>query len=203
MPSLKLGVRLVTNKVTNVLLVGVGGQGTLLAARILSGVLQEAGYDVKMSEVHGMSQRGGSVVTFVRYGDKVHSPLVEKGKADLILSFEKLEALRWLPYLKAEGTIVVNDLALLPSPVLMGKADYPYNALEILAEEAGTLITLDASKVAMEEAGNVRTQNVALLGALAKHMDIDRQVWQQVIRSSVPPKTVDANLKAFAAGARY
>ncbi|NMA55159.1 MAG: indolepyruvate oxidoreductase subunit beta [Firmicutes bacterium] len=187
-------------KVTNVLLVGVGGQGTLLAARILSGVLQQGGYDVKMSEVHGMSQRGGSVVTFVRYGDRIYSPLVEKGTADLILSFEKMEALRWLPYLKPGGTVVVNDFALLPAPVLMGKAEYPYNALEILKEQAETLIVLDAAKVAMEEAGNIRTQNVALLGALASHMDIDTEIWQQVIRESVPPKTVEANLKAFAAG---
>lgn len=190
-------------KVTNVLLVGVGGQGTILAARILSGVLQEAGYDVKMSEVHGMSQRGGSVVTFVRYGDKVYSPLVDKGKADIILSFEKLEALRWLPYLKADGTMVVNDLALLPAPVLMGKAEYPYNALDILREKAKKLITLDAVKVAAEEAGNIRTQNVVLLGALAKHMDIPTETWEKVIRESVPPKTVDANLKAFAAGEQY
>jgi indolepyruvate ferredoxin oxidoreductase beta subunit len=190
-------------KVTNVLLVGVGGQGTILAARILSGVLQEAGYDVKMSEVHGMSQRGGSVVTFVRYGDKVYSPLVDKGKADIILSFEKLEALRWLPYLKADGTMVVNDLALLPAPVLMGKAEYPYNALDILREKEKKLIALDAAKIAAEEAGNIRTQNVVLLGALAKHMDIPTETWEKVIRESVPPKTVDANLKAFAAGGQY
>lgn len=188
---------------TNVLLVGVGGQGTILAARILSGVLQEAGYDVKMSEVHGMSQRGGSVVTFVRYGEKVYSPLVEKGTADLILSFEKLEALRWLPYLKPEGTIIVNDLALLPAPVLLGKAEYPYNALDILQEKAKTLITVDASKVAEEEVGNVRTQNVVLLGALASHMDMEADIWQQVIRDNVPPKTIEANLKAFAAGQQY
>ncbi|NLP18868.1 MAG: indolepyruvate oxidoreductase subunit beta [Firmicutes bacterium] len=187
-------------KVTNVLLVGVGGQGTLLAARILSGVLQEAGHDVKMSEVHGMSQRGGSVVTFVRYGDKVHSPLVEKGRADLILSFEKLEALRWLPYLKPTGTIVVNDLALLPAPVLMGKAEYPYNALDLLREKTGKLITLDAARVAVEEAGNIRTQNVALLGALAQNMDIGMETWRRVIKENVPPQTVEANLKAFAAG---
>lgn len=188
---------------TNVLLVGVGGQGTILAARILSGVLQEAGYDVKMSEVHGMSQRGGSVVTFVRYGEKVFSPLVEKGKADMILSFEKLEALRWLPYLHPEGTIVVNDLALLPAPVLMGQAEYPYNALDILKEKTKKLITLDAAKIAEEEVGNIRTQNVVLLGAMAKHLDIPEEIWHKVIRENVPPKTVDANLKAFAAGGKY
>ncbi|NLG85947.1 MAG: indolepyruvate oxidoreductase subunit beta [Firmicutes bacterium] len=191
------------NKVTNVLLVGVGGQGTILAARILSGVLQEAGYDVKMSEVHGMSQRGGSVVTFVRYGEKVYSPLVEKGTADLILSFEKLEALRWLPYLKPEGTMVVNDLALLPAPVLLGKAEYPYNALDVLREKAKKLITLDAAKIAEEKVGNIRTQNVVLLGALANNMDIPTETWEKVVRESVPPKTVDVNLKAFAAGRQY
>ncbi|NLJ33131.1 MAG: indolepyruvate oxidoreductase subunit beta [Firmicutes bacterium] len=190
-------------EVTNVLLVGVGGQGTLLAARILSGVLQEAGYDVKMSEVHGMSQRGGSVVTFVRYGHKVHSPLVEKGSAHLILAFEKLEALRWLPYLKANGTIVVNDLALLPAPVLMGKAKYPPNALDILEEKTGKLMVIDAAQVALKEAGNIRTQNVALLGALARNMDLEIETWEKVIRENVPPKTVEANLKAFAAGGKY
>ncbi len=130
--------------------------------------------------------------------------MVDKGgKADIILSFEKLEALRWLPYLKADGTMVVNDLALLPAPVLMGKAEYPYNALDILREKAKKLITLDATKVAAEEAGNIRTQNVVLLGALAKHMDIPTETWEKVIRESVPPKTVDANLKAFAAGGQY
>ncbi len=190
-------------EVTNVLLVGVGGQGTLLAARILSGVLQEAGYDVKMSEVHGMSQRGGSVVTFVRYGHKVHSPLVEKGSAHLILAFEKLEALRWLPYLKPTGTIVVNDLALLPAPVLMGKAKYPPNALDILEEKTGKLMVIDAAQVALKEAGNIRTQNVALLGALARNMDLEIETWEKVIRENVPPKTVEANLKAFAAGGKY
>lgn len=150
-----------------------------------------------------MSQRGGSVVTFVRYGEKVYSPLVEKGTADLILSFEKLEALRWLPYLKPEGTMVVNDLALLPAPVLLGKAEYPYNALDILREKAKKLITLDAAKIAEEKVGNIRTQNVVLLGALANNMDIPTETWEKVVRESVPPKTVDVNLKAFAAGRQY
>lgn len=186
--------------VTNVLLVGVGGQGTILATRVLAGVLMQEGYDVKMSEVHGMSQRGGSVVTFVRYGDKVYSPLVEQGTADLILAFEKLEALRFLPYLKAEGTLVVNDLALLPAPVLMGKATYPYNAIDILREKAKRVITVDAPRLAEEKVKNPRTQNIILLGALAKHMDIPPGTWEKVISENVPPKTVDANLKAFWAG---
>ncbi|MDK2882937.1 MAG: indolepyruvate ferredoxin oxidoreductase, beta subunit [Bacillota bacterium] len=187
-------------KVTNVLLVGVGGQGTILATRVLAGVLVEEGFDVKMSEVHGMSQRGGSVVTFVRYGDKVYSPLVERGTADLILAFEKLEALRYLPYLKPEGTLVVNDLALLPAPVLLGKAEYPYNALDILKQKVKDLVVVDAAKLAEEKAGNVRTQNIVLLGALAKRMDIPPGTWEKVVSENVPPKTVEANLKAFWAG---
>lgn len=187
-------------KVTNVLLVGVGGQGTILATRVLAGVLVEEGFDVKMSEVHGMSQRGGSVVTFVRYGDKVYSPLVERGTADLILAFEKLEALRYLPYLKAEGTLVVNDLALLPAPVLLGKAEYPYNALDILKQKVKDLVVVDAAKLAEEKTGNVRTQNIVLLGALAKRMDIPPGTWEKVVSENVPPKTVEANLKAFWAG---
>ncbi|MGI6604606.1 MAG: indolepyruvate oxidoreductase subunit beta [bacterium] len=187
-------------KVTNVLLVGVGGQGTILATKVLAGVLQDEGYDVKMSEVHGMSQRGGSVVSFVRYGDRVYSPLVEQGTADLILAFEKLEALRWLPYLKAEGTMVVNDLEILPAPVLLGKASYPYNALEILAGKVRELVTVKAAQLAEEKAGNARTQNIVLLGALAKRMGIAPGTWERVISASVPPKTVEANLKAFWAG---
>lgn len=187
-------------KVTNVLLVGVGGQGTILATRVLAGVLVEEGFDVKMSEVHGMSQRGGSVVTFVRYGDKVYSPLVERGRADLILAFEKLEALRYLPYLKPEGTLVVNDLALLPAPVLLGKAEYPYNALDILKQKVKDLVVVDAAKLAEEKTGNVRTQNIVLLGALAKRMDIPPGTWEKVVSENVPPKTVEANLKAFWAG---
>lgn len=187
-------------KVTNVLLVGVGGQGTILATRVLAGVLVEEGFDVKMSEVHGMSQRGGSVVTFVRYGDKVYSPLVERGTADLILAFEKLEALRNLPYLKPEGTLVVNNLALLPAPVLLGKAEYPYNALDILKQKVKDLVVVDAAKLAEEKTGNVRTQNIVLLGALAKRMDIPPGTWEKVVSENVPPKTVEANLKAFWAG---
>jgi indolepyruvate ferredoxin oxidoreductase beta subunit len=187
-------------KVTNVLLVGVGGQGTILATRVLAGVLVEEGFDVKMSEVHGMSQRGGSVLTFVRYGDKVYSPLVERGTADLILAFEKLEAVRYLPYLKPEGTLVVNDLAILPAPVLLGKAEYPYNALDILKEKVKDLVVMDAAKLAEEKTGNVRTQNIVLLGALARRMDIPPGTWEKVVSENVPPKTVEANLKAFWAG---
>jgi indolepyruvate ferredoxin oxidoreductase beta subunit len=187
-------------KVTNVLLVGVGGQGTILATRVLAGVLMQEGYDVKMSEVHGMSQRGGSVVTFVRYGDKVNSPLVEKATADLILAFEKLEALRYLPYLKPEGTLVVNDLAILPAPVLLGKAEYPYNALDILGQKVKDLVVVDAAKLAEEKTGNARTQNIVLLGALAKRLGLAPGTWEKAVSENVPPQTVDANLKAFWAG---
>ncbi len=145
-----------------IMIVGVGGQGTLLASRIIGAVLLEGGYDVKVSEVHGMSQRGGSVVTYVKYGDKVYSPVIEKGEADLILSFEELEAARWLPYLKQGGRLVLNTQRINPMPVITGAAEYPENITEKLKKTGADITAVDALKIA-EEAGSAKAVNVALL----------------------------------------
>ncbi|MCI8497383.1 MAG: indolepyruvate oxidoreductase subunit beta [Clostridiales bacterium] len=185
--------------VTNVMIVGVGGQGTLLASRLLGSVLVSRGLDVKVSEVHGMSQRGGSVVTYVRYGDKVYSPVIEKGEADVILSFEQLEAARWLPYLKTGGKIVVNTQQIDPMPVITGAAVYPQGVLDAMEEAGVSLIPVDALALA-EEAGSVKAVNVVLLGVMARYLDISREQWETAIRETVPPKFIDLNLKAFALG---
>ena len=182
----------------NIMIVGVGGQGTLLTSRILGGITVDAGYDVKLSEVHGMAQRGGSVVTFVRYGSKVAEPIVEEGQADLLIAFEKLEALRYAHFLKPDGVIVVNDWRIDPITVVTGAAKYPENILENLQKEH-TVYSLNA----MEEAlalGNSRTFNVIILGLAARHMDFDKEAWLRVIEKTVPPKTVEINKAAFLAG---
>ena len=184
--------------VKNVLIVGVGGQGTILASRVLSGVVQAAGYDVKVSEIHGMSQRGGSVVTQVRFGDKVHSPIIPAGQADLILAFELLEALRHQPALKASGKIIVNTQKVMPMPVVIGAAEYPADALEQL-EAKVDVVALDALEVAMK-CNNPKAVNVVLLGVLSAQMDIDEQIWLDVLKEKVPPKFLEANLRAFAEG---
>lgn len=183
----------------NIMLVGVGGQGTLLASRILGNVALMNGYDVKVSEVHGMSQRGGSVVTYVKMGDKVYSPLIEKGEADIIIAFEKLEALRWVDYLKAGGTLVVNDQEINPMPVIIGKAKYPEKILERMKECGIRLQTTDALKLA-NECGNSKAVNVVLLGLMAKSTDIAREVWQQAMEEVIPQKLLEVNVKAFDAG---
>lgn len=182
----------------NIMIVGVGGQGTLLTSRILGGITVDAGYDVKLSEVHGMAQRGGSVVTFVRYGDCVAEPIVEEGQADVLIAFERLEALRYAHFLKKDGVIVVNDWRIDPITVVTGVAQYPDNILEQLSEK----YKLYAIK-AMEEAeklGNVKAFNVIVLGLAAKHMDFDKEAWLKIIESTVPPKTVEINKAAFLAG---
>lgn len=183
----------------DVLLVGVGGQGTILASKILCAAAGAAGYDIKMSEIHGMAQRGGSVVTQVRLGEKVHSPLIEEGKADVILAFEQLEALRWLPYLKKGGTVIVNKQAIAPVPVLAGLAEYPANVLEYIEQKAPGSLVLDALGKAVD-CGNARAANVVLLGAMARRMPIAREIWEQAIEATVPLKFLDVNKKAFAAG---
>ena len=182
----------------NIMIVGVGGQGTLLASRILGNLLVEKGYDVKVSEVHGMSQRGGSVVTYVKYGDRVYSPIIDKGEADIILAFERLEALRALPYLKKGGKIIVNDRATMPMPVITGAAEYPEGILETLSAVAD-IKSLDALAIA-EEAGSVKAVNVVLIGVLAASTDIPKEEWLDVLRATVPPKFLDVNLKAFEKG---
>lgn len=182
----------------NIMIVGVGGQGTLLTSRILGGITVNAGYDVKLSEVHGMAQRGGSVVTFVRYGEKVAEPIVEEGQADLLIAFERLEALRYAHFLKKDGIIVVNDWRIDPITVVTGVREYPENILDTLTEEH-TVYSINA----MEEAirlGNPKTFNVIVLGMAARHMDFDRQAWLDVIAGTVPPKTVEMNQKAFLVG---
>jgi len=182
----------------SILLVGVGGQGTILASKILSTGLVEAGYDVKMSEIHGMAQRGGSVSTQVRFGDEVYSPIIGKGAADILVSFETMEALRWLDYLKPDGKVVVNDYKIPSAPILMGKADYPEGVIEAIKEKADTWV-VDAANIAME-LGNAKVMNIVLLGALVKAMDLTDIDWEQVIRNNVKEKFADINVKAFQRG---
>ena len=184
----------------NIMIVGVGGQGTLLASRILGNTLISAGYDVKVSEVHGMSQRGGSVVTYVRSGDRVYSPLVDLGEADYILAFEELEALRALPYLKEGGTLLMNTQRIDPMPVITGAAKYPEGIAETLGARC-RLIQADALALA-KEAGNARCANIVLLGLLARQMDLPEEVWQEAIRTTVPERFQEVNLKAFGLGYR-
>ena len=183
----------------NILIVGVGGQGTLLASKVMGKVFLYSGYDVKVSEVHGMSQRGGSVVTYVRYGDKVYSTLIDKGEADILLSFEALEAARWLPYLKKDGVVITNTQILNPMSVVMGKATYPDDILEKIKAAGVNPVEVDALALA-EEAGSAKSVNVVLLGIAAKHIGLDKQLWLDAVKSTVPPKTVDMNVAAFEKG---
>lgn len=186
-------------KPVNILLVGVGGQGTILATRILAKAAQDAGYDIKVSEIKGMSQRGGSVVTQVRLGQRVYSPLIAEGNADVILAFEKMEALRWLPYLKAGGSIIVNDQAIAPVPVLSGAAVYPEDCLERVMKLAPHTIVVDALNIALQ-CGNPKVINVVLVGLLAKKLPIDKELWLNALQARVPEKFLDVNMKAFAEG---
>ena len=185
----------------NIMIVGVGGQGTLLASRILGNVIISKGYDVKVSEVHGMSQRGGSVVTYVKYGEKVASPIIDKSEADIILAFERLEALRSIPFLKKGGRIIVNDRAISPMPVITGAAVYPEGIIDTL-EKTADVISLDALKLA-EEAGSIKAVNVVLIGVLARSTDIPYEDWINTIKSTVPQKFLDVNLKAFELGYNF
>ena len=182
----------------NIMIVGVGGQGTLLTSRILGGIMVDAGYEVKLSEVHGMAQRGGSVVTFVRYGDTVAEPIVEEGQADVLIAFERLEALRYAHFLKKDGVLIVNDQRIDPITVVTGAAQYPEQILENLRKEY-TVYSINAQKKALE-LGNSRVFNIIVLGMAARHMDFDREEWLKVIEKTVPPKTVEINKKAFFVG---
>ena len=183
---------------TNIMIVGVGGQGTLLASRILGNVVIREGYDVKVSEVHGMSQRGGSVVTYVKFGQKVHSPIIDQGEADIILAFELLEAYRALPYLKTGGRLIVNDQQINPMPVITGTADYPADILGKL-RASGDLTAVDALALA-KEAGSIKAVNVVLIGLMAKSTTIPYESWIETIKTTVPPKFLEINLKAFDLG---
>ena len=182
----------------NIMIVGVGGQGTLLASRILGNTVINEGFDVKVSEVHGMSQRGGSVVTYVKYGEKVFSPIIDKGEADIILAFEMLEAYRALPFLKKGGKIIVNGQQMNPMPVITGACEYPENIAEKIAQKAHVTV-IDALSLA-KEAGNIKAVNVVLIGLMAKSTDIAYDKWIQTIKTTVPEKFLDVNLKAFDLG---
>lgn len=181
------------------MIVGVGGQGSLLASRLLGNILLQSGYDVKVSEVHGMSQRGGSVVTYVKYGEKVYSPVVELGEADLIISFELCEAARALPYLKRGGKLIVNTQEISPMPVITGAASYPENIVEKLKNTGADVFALDALTLA-EEAGSAKAANVVLIGALSNSMPFTEEQWNEVIEKTVPPKFLELNKKAFKLG---
>ncbi len=187
------------DRITNIILTGVGGQGILMASEIISEAAVRAGYDVKKSEVHGMAQRGGSVNSHVRFGEKVYSPLAIKGDCDLLLAFEKLEALRMADFVKDEGNIIVNDQRINPSTVISGVATYPENIEEILNERFKSVIFMDALKIA-QQVGNLRTANTAMLGAASKLLDIPAEIWKNAIRSNVPERFIEINLKSFNMG---
>ena len=184
--------------VKSILMVGVGGQGTILAGKILSMGLMAAGYDVKMSEVHGMAQRGGSVSNQVRFGAKVFSPIIGKGQADILVAFEMMEAMRWLEYLKPGGKIVVNDYRIPSGPILIGACDYPEQVLESLKAKADTTV-IQASEIA-KQIGNARTMNLVLFGALVKGMNLTHIDFAAEIAANVKPETLKLNLEAFQAG---
>jgi indolepyruvate ferredoxin oxidoreductase beta subunit len=184
----------------NIMIVGVGGQGSLLASKMLGHLLVNAGYDVKVSEVHGMSQRGGSVVTYVRFGDKVYSPIIDKGEADFIVSFELLEAARWIAYLKPTGRVVTNTQQMEPMPVIAGLAQYPENLVEKMRAKGIQVDAMDCLALA-EEAGSAKAVNMVLMGRLSHYFpDIAPEAWQASLEANVPAKVLELNRKAFALG---
>lgn len=188
-----------SNRVTNVLISGVGGQGILLASEVLSEVLMLAGYDVKKNEIHGMSQRGGSVVSHIRYGQKVYSSIIPEGQADVLLGFELLETYRYLPLVRQGGSILANDLQIFPSPVTLGKEAYPQDIPAKISAAFPGFTLIDGLKLAVE-AGNPRTVNIVLVGALSNRIAIDDSCWEQTLRKMVPAKYLEENLKAFNLG---
>lgn len=182
----------------SILIVGVGGQGTLLASKIMGNVFMEKG-DIRVGEVHGMSQRGGSVVTYVKYGERVYSPLIDKGEADMILSFEPLEAARWLPYLKKGGVVITGTDRIDPMPVISGKAKYPEDIEEKIKDLGVKLVSVDAGALALQ-AGSPKAVNTVLLGVASLFLDAPQQAWESAISASVPQSFVDINIKAFGLG---
>ena len=180
----------------NIMIVGVGGQGSLLASRLLGNVFMQKGFDVKVSEVHGMSQRGGSVVTYVKAGD---SPTIQPGEEDAIISFEQLEGARWISYLKKDGTLIVNTQKIDPMPVITGAASYPENLIEKCRSLGANVIDVDALSLA-EQAGSAKATNVVLMGVLANHMNMEDEIWQNALTACVPKKFMELNQKAFALG---
>ena len=183
----------------NVMIVGVGGQGSLLASKLLGRLLLSRGYDIKVSEVHGMSQRGGSVVTYVRFGEKVYSPVIDKGEADFIVSFEMLEAARWTEFLKPGGKIITNTQQINPMPVIIGAAEYPENLLEKMQAKGLDVDAIDALSLA-EQAGSAKAVNLVLMGRLSKYFDFTQEEWLKAIEVSVPAKFLEMNKKAFNLG---
>jgi indolepyruvate ferredoxin oxidoreductase beta subunit len=193
--------------VKSIMIVGVGGQGSLLASKLLGNVLLAQNFDVKVSEVHGMSQRGGSVVTYVKYGDagqgeEVYSPVIDKGEADVIVAFEKLEAARWLPYLKKGGRLIVNDQQIAPMPVITGAMEYPTDILEKIRAKGIDMTALNALELA-QQAGSAKAVNVVLIGVLSAALDFRDEVWQQTIEKTVPAKFLELNRRAFELGRSY
>lgn len=186
----------------NVMIVGVGGQGSLLASKLLGRLLLTKGYDIKVSEVHGMSQRGGSVVTYVRFGDKVYSPIIDKGQAQFILSFELLEAARWTEYLAPDGKIITNTQTIRPMPVITGAARYPEDLVEKMSAKGMDVTALDALALA-EKAGSAKAVNIVLLGQLSNYFDFSEGEWLDAIEQSVPPKFAEMNKTAFLLGRNY
>ncbi len=189
-------------KPVDILMVGVGGQGTILASRILAAAAQEAGYDLKVSEIHGMAQRGGSVVTQVRLGEKVYAPLIPAGGADVLLAFEKLEGLRLLASLKPGGTIIINEQEILPVPVLTGAAEYPGDILGYIRSKAPETVSVDAHSIA-QKCGSAKAANVVLLGVMARSLPIEREIWEKALSQRVPARLLEVNKAAFAAGYDY
>ena len=183
----------------SIMIVGVGGQGSLLASKLLGRLLLTRGYDIKVSEVHGMSQRGGSVVTYVRYGDKVYSPVIDKGQADCIVSFELLEAARWTEYLKSGGKIIVNTQQINPMPVIIGAEEYPENLVEKMKAAGIDVDAFDALSLA-EQAGSSKAVNIVLMGHLSRNFDFTEEEWMTALEQSVAPKFLEMNKKAFALG---
>lgn len=186
--------------IRNIMIVGVGGQGILLASKLLGHVLLGQGYDVKVSEVHGMSQRGGSVVTYVRFGEKIYSPVIDRGEADIIVSFEKLEAARWLEYLKPGGQIIVNTQEVEPMPVIIGAAGYPERLVEKMQDAGARVDAADFLSIA-EKAGSAKAVNIALMGRLSAYFpEISEEEWQKALEACVPEKFLELNRRAFAIG---
>lgn len=183
----------------NIMIVGVGGQGSLLASKLLGHLLLTEGYDVKVSEVHGMSQRGGSVVTYVRFGEKVYSPIIDKGQADVIVSFEKLEAARYLEYLKPDGTIIVNTQEIDPMPVITGAMEYPEDLITKLESTGAKVDAMDCLSLA-KEAGSSKAVNIVLMGRVSKYFDIPAEKWKKAIEECVPAKFLELNQRAFDLG---
>ncbi len=186
-------------KSTSIMIVGVGGQGTLLTSRILGHVAVSSGLDAKVSEVHGMSQRGGSVVTYVKMGEKIHSPLIEKGEADILLCFEQLEALRWIDYANKDAQIIINDQQIDPMPVILGAMKYPERIIPKIQAEYANVTTVPALRMA-RESGSMKAVNVVMIGVLAKRTAFGKEIWLEAIRQNVKPQFVEMNLRAFEAG---